>query len=96
MKELLARLEKATINNPIKSSQLEREFNLNGSHIRDCVREWRREGKPIASDSTGYFYAKDQRELEHTIAILKSKALSQLETVKAMENCFVNEWELFQ
>jgi len=72
--------------NPITSKQLESNLYIEGPQIRDWVREMRREGVPIGSDRKGYYICKTPSELIHTLADLKSRSLSMLETISALQN----------
>ena len=43
--------------NAVISKTLELAFRISGKELRDLVNALRREGIPIASDQSGYFYA---------------------------------------
>ena len=43
------------------SRELERIFSVRGKELRDAVNRLRRRGVPIASSSSGYFYAARSR-----------------------------------
>jgi hypothetical protein len=53
-----------------------------GVEIRKIVNSLRNSGVPICSDQNGYYYAANQRELQHTINNLRSRAT---EITKAQE-----------
>ena len=53
--------------NAITSRELERTFCVNGKELRDTINILRREAIPIASDQSGYYYAKTEAELRATI-----------------------------
>ena len=56
----------------VTSSQtLEKMLNLSGNELRKQVNALRREGIPIASNSAGYFYAKNAADLYATIRSLQ-------------------------
>jgi len=54
----------------VHSRELEQLFSIDGRSLRRCISELRQEGKPICSDSTGYYYAEKQDDINHTIARL--------------------------
>jgi biotin operon repressor len=52
------------------SRELECAFGIKGKELRDAVNALRREGVPIASNGSGYFYAATEQEVRATIAHL--------------------------
>lgn len=52
------------------SRELERTFSISGKELRQLVNRLRREGVPIASDGSGYYYAATEQEVRATIAHL--------------------------
>lgn len=52
------------------SRELERTFAVTGKELRQLVNRLRREGVPIASDGSGYYYAATEQEVRATIAHL--------------------------
>lgn len=50
------------------SQELETAFSIRGKALRDAVNRLRRKGVPIASSSSGYFYAAQEQEVRATIA----------------------------
>lgn len=52
------------------SSELEKQFSLNGRSVRRMIGELRKEGCPICSDHNGYYYAQTQQEINKTISYL--------------------------
>lgn len=83
-----------TKQNPILSSEIEKELDLPGIVVRDIIRELRRESKPIASCDKGYFWAKNFEELKDTIDDLERREISLRRTRHALENCFSKEAQL--
>lgn len=59
--------------NAVTSKMLEYAFRASGKELRDLVNALRREGIPIASDQSGYFYAKTEAEVRLTIRHMKSR-----------------------
>lgn len=56
--------------NAATSRELECAFDVKGKELRDAVNTLRREGVPIASNGSGYFYAATEQEVRATIAHL--------------------------
>ena len=56
--------------NAVTSRELECAFGIKGKELRDAVNALRREGVPIASNGSGYFYAATEQEVRATIAHL--------------------------
>ena len=81
----------STSDNPIKSKVIEQKYNLSGEIVREIVRNARRNGVPIASDSNGYFYAASQKELKETLDQLRNRAKSILKTINALESVYPNK-----
>ena len=52
------------------SRELERTFSIKGTELRQLVNQLRRAGIPIASNSSGYFYAATEQEVRATIGHL--------------------------
>ena len=59
--------------NAATSRELERAFCIKGIEVRQLVNGLRREGVPIASDGSGYFYAATGQEVRSTIAHMKHR-----------------------
>ena len=49
--------------NAATSRELECAFGIKGKELRDAVNALRREGVPIASNGSGYFYAATEQEV---------------------------------
>lgn len=54
----------------ICGDSLRRELHMTEKEMRKCVNRLRREGVPICSDQTGYFYAQSADEVLTTIQFL--------------------------
>lgn len=85
---LIARIKKATPSNPIISKDLECYLGVSGAAVRDIVRTLRRNGVPVGSSGSGYFYARSLEEYEPTITDLEHRAISLLNTVSAMRSAY--------
>ncbi len=59
--------------NAVTSRMLEHAFRISGKELRELVNVLRREGIPVASDRSGYFYAKTEAEVRLTIRHMKSR-----------------------
>ena len=63
--------------NAVTSKELEHTFCVSGKELRDIVNSLRREGIPIASDQSGYFYARTEAEVRLTIRHMRSRVSDQ-------------------
>jgi len=68
------RLLSFTIDNPVLSSSLCREFGINVRELRTIVQYLRVTGEPIGSTSKGYFTAIKASELDLTMRHLEARA----------------------
>ncbi|WP_097015356.1 hypothetical protein [Anaerocolumna aminovalerica] len=59
--------------NAVTSKILEHALSVTGKELRDLVNALRREGIPIASDQSGYFYAKTEKEVRMTIRHMRNR-----------------------
>lgn len=59
--------------NAILSRELEKLFCVNGKELRDFINVLRREAIPIASDQSGYYFAKTESELRATIRHMRRR-----------------------
>lgn len=49
------------------SRELERLFSIDGRNLRRKIHSLRKDGYPICSDESGYYYAETQQEINDTI-----------------------------
>ena len=91
---ILRIISQHTVDNPIKSRQIEQRTTLTGSELRAILHELRLSKHPIAGESEGYFMARNEAELEHTIAQLMSRATKIIAVAKALEDCFASQEQL--
>ena len=54
----------------VYSRELQRLFCIDGRNLRRKISSLRREGVPICSDETGYYYADNQKEINDTVCRL--------------------------
>lgn len=59
--------------NAVTSKTLENKFCVSGKELRDQVNALRRDGIPIATDQSGYFYAKTETEVRVTIRHMRNR-----------------------
>ena len=52
---------------------IEQQLGIDGFDLRQCVNLLRRQTVPIASESRGYFYATDARDLDATLHHLRHR-----------------------
>ncbi|HRE42312.1 MAG TPA: hypothetical protein PLG90_13380 [Ignavibacteria bacterium] len=94
--KILARIMERKEHNPVYSAELEKEFKISGSEIRKIIRAFRRDGIPVANSKTGYYYARNFKEIEPTIVDLEKRTLSMLSTISALKKNFEkSQLELF-
>lgn len=77
----------------VTGAQLAAEFGLSSSEeVRQCVNWLRRQGDPqisrIASDSTGYSWARDYAQVSDTVHHLKGRAFSILDAARGLAKSF--------
>ena len=51
----------------VLSRELERLFCIDGRNLRRKISSLRKDGVPICSDETGYYYADNQQEINQTV-----------------------------
>lgn len=68
-----------------KQAELAVELNMNAATIRNLIRELRRGGWLVCTDSDGCWLPRDRAEIERTIKSLSGRGLSILATVAAMK-----------
>ena len=56
--------------NAVSSRELEQRFGICGRTVRRIVNRLRQDGHPICSDSTGYYLASNQKEINRTVTRL--------------------------
>jgi len=88
---VVAKIRTRTIENPIKSRELEQTFGLSDKQIRDIVHDARRAGHAIGSGNEGYFECKNFKEWEPTRHHLYSRAMSELSLIKRVDQVFSGE-----
>jgi biotin operon repressor len=59
--------------NAVKSIELEKAFDIKGTHVREQINALRSEGHPICSSKIGYWYASNVQEVEATKQQLQSR-----------------------
>ena len=93
---ILDLIKKHREDNPIYSGKLEEIFEVNGSNVRDIVRELRRDGFPIANSKSGYYYATCFKQIEDTINDLEARSRSLALTANKLKKSFNVQATLFE
>ena len=70
----------------ITSAELSQRLGISGAEVRKQVNTLRCKGKPIASDSQGYYIATNPSELEHTIASFNSRIHQMIKAREGLKN----------
>ncbi len=65
----------------VHSRELEQLFSIDGRALRRCISALRQEGRPICSDSSGYYYAEKQADINRTVARL-NKLLTRVSNAR--------------
>ena len=87
MYRVLNLIERHKKENPILSRHIERTFDISGVNVREIVHYLRvYDKRPICSDSTGYFYARNKMEASHTVKQLRSRVKHINEAATALES----------
>ncbi|KXS45392.1 MAG: hypothetical protein AWU54_409 [Candidatus Frackibacter sp. T328-2] len=84
-------LEKKAVGrmNAVTSKTLKQLYGVKGSAVRRIVHELRVDGLAVCSDSTGYFIAENERELDKAVNNLRSRMNSIKEAMEGLERCEV-------
>ena len=89
-------VRRATHENPIRSSTIERSLKIPGCAVRQAVHHLRTKGFPIGSEGKGYFWAYSGQELALTIkhGEQRIRSISEwVEAVSATRREFENPWK---
>jgi hypothetical protein len=81
-------IKRHTLSHPVYSREIERMYRISGWEVRNLVGRMRDEGEPVGSTDSGYYFARNQKELEPSIRHLKSRALKMLNRARRMESSF--------
>ena len=86
-KQLLAYLKGACLGRArrVGGAELERALGISGTDLRKHVNRLRRRGIPIASDRSGYFYARTAGEVYATIRQLRKMAAGLEAAIRGLE-----------
>jgi hypothetical protein len=92
-------LKKYSFDNPVLSSKIEQGLKLQGTEVRTIIKALRRSHYPVGSKGKGYYWIKDESELEKTLEHLKARRDSLEQTIRDMEiinlNIEIKQGELF-
>lgn len=81
-------MKHTTKTQPLLSAEIEDKLHTSGVTVRKLVRELRRRSFPIASNTNGYFWAKNIGELQPTIDHLKARAEDEITTANFLINSY--------
>jgi len=86
-KQILSYLKK---NRPQKfySFELEESFGISGGAIRNAVNTLRKNGEPICSDRTGYWYSESPKEIKSTIENLNNRKSAINNAIDGLETAY--------
>ncbi|MDY4129517.1 MAG: HTH domain-containing protein [Peptostreptococcus porci] len=75
---------------PIKREDLSRRLGVSDRGVREAIARLREQGIPICSnsDNKGYWLARNEAEINHTIKEYRARAFKMLKVAKALENSF--------
>lgn len=84
--DFLNLIKSYSIENPLKSKAIENILHIKGSEVRSLVRYCRRMEYPVGSSGKGYFWIKNNEELEKTIRHLVERKQSLETTIREMQH----------
>lgn len=73
----------------------QRDLGLTGVEIRALVNMYRRNKIPIGSSSNGYFYARNEDDIQNTIQHMKERERSIRACRIGLEKSFIKQNNLF-
>jgi len=68
----------------IKSPVLQKEFNISGAQVRDCIHTMRDANHPIVSGGKGYKFARTEAEINQCISSLYSRVRSIAQAARGL------------
>lgn len=77
--------------NAATSRELELTFGIKGIQVRHMVNALRRDGVPIASNGSGYFYAATDQEVRATIAHLTKRISGIAAAIRGLDRTLERE-----
>lgn len=75
--------------NAIHGKELHQIFKIDARNFRRKINRLRREGEPICSDHTGYYYAENERDIRITTSRMDAMAVKveQASNGMKLQNC---------
>ncbi len=70
----------------VSSRALEVRLQVSGATLRRMVAQLRKDGHPICSGQSGYFYAESSNELGDTLALYTTRLISTAKVQRALES----------
>lgn len=80
-------------NKPINSRDIAKKCETTESYVRKAINSMRSMGVPICSTHSGYYYSAETKEINKTIAFLKSRIETQLKAIYGLEKAVKNKGE---
>ncbi len=74
----------------MSGERLRQDIRTSENELRKAVNRMRRDGIPIASDQTGYYYAENAGEVYTTIRHLKKMRSGLDAAIEGLEGCLCN------
>jgi len=88
--DFIKSIQKYGIDNPVTSDKIEAGLEITGVEVRALVRYLRRLGYPVGSNSRGYFWIKDEKELNRALRHLIERRDSLERTINEMSRIKFN------
>ena len=79
------------LSTPPPAGELELTFGIKGIQVRHMVNALRRDGVPIASNGSGYFYAATDQEVRATIAHLTRRISGIAAAIRGLDRTLERE-----
>lgn len=70
--------------NAVYSRELEQLFGIDGRSLRRKISSLRKDGVPICSDESGYYYADSQMEIDQTVCRMQELAATISDAVTGL------------
>ena len=90
---IIAKIRTHTIENPIKSREIQQMYGINDEKVRDIVRDARDTGHPIGSGDDGFYGCRTFNEWLPTRKNLENRALQILLRIKKVDLAFKDQQE---
>ena len=78
--------------NPVLSRELETSYGLSGTQVRDYIRELRRDGEPVVATDSGYYFSKEESDVQLIHDDLQRRIISMSKTDKLFTENFQKKY----